>query len=411
VTIGGGTVNNYAGGTIYSSQRAITFDGGGNLDGTANPAFAAATVYNEGTIQGDNGEAIVIVGGFGDTITNFGSITGSVLTDAGSDTFNVYTGSSISGLIDGGADTDVINLLGSGQGSVTSFANVETINLIDGDWTLGSDGVTALNFQAGAQTLRLASAVLADGDFDGTIDNYLAGDTIDLLGIGLATSATLNASNLLTISGGSSGPITLQLDASEDYTGFVFRLKSDGNGGTTITLGKNVNGGNGNDLLNGGAGDDDLSGGNGDDILTAGAGNDTLSGGNGNDILNGDAGNDSLSGGNGDDVMDGGAGNDDLSGGNGDDILIGGTGHDVMTGGNGSDLFVFEAGFGLDTVTDFHGSDHIQFHSDLFHDFQAVLAASQQVGGDTVITLDAANTITLHNVQLTSLQANDFLFV
>src|SRR5262249_25314254 len=32
VTVGGGTVNNYSDGTIYSSQRAITFDGGGNLD-------------------------------------------------------------------------------------------------------------------------------------------------------------------------------------------------------------------------------------------------------------------------------------------------------------------------------------------------------------------------------------------
>jgi hypothetical protein len=40
-----------------------------------------------------------------------------------------------------------------------------------------------------------------------------------------------------------------------------------------------------------------------------------------------------------------------------------------------------------------------------------VIDASQQVGANTVITLDADNTITLQNVQLTSLQANDFLFV
>jgi hypothetical protein len=102
VTVGGGTINNYADGTIVSSQRAITIDGGGNTDGTTNPAFAAATILNEGLIQGDNGEAIVIVGGFADTISNHGTIIGSIATDAGNDMLNLETGSSISGLIDGG---------------------------------------------------------------------------------------------------------------------------------------------------------------------------------------------------------------------------------------------------------------------------------------------------------------------
>jgi hypothetical protein len=447
VTVGGGTINNFAGGTITSSQRAITIDGGGNDDGTSNPAFAAATIYNEGTIQGDNGEAIVILGTFADTITNKGTITGSISTNGGADIFNFHTGSSISGAVDAGADADTINLLGSGDGSLLDFANVETINLVGGAWTLGDEGVTTLAFQAGAQTLRLSSAVLADNTFTGTIDNFVAGDAINLQGIGLATGATLGAGNLLTIAGGTSGPITLQLDASEDYTGFVFRLHSDGYGGTTVTLGKNVNGGNGNDTLagtegddivnggngndtlnglggddvldggngndtiNGGDGNDDLDGGNGNDIMTAGAGNDSLSGGNGDDVMSGGADNDSLSGGNGNDAMDGGAGDDNLSGGNGNDVIVGGAGDDVMSGGNGNDLFVFEAGFGHDTITAFQSNDRIQFDSALFADFDAVLEASEHVGNDTVITLDAGNTITLQGVQIASLQANDFLFV
>jgi len=447
VTVGGGTINNFAGGTIVSSQRGITVDGGGNLDGTSANAFAAATIYNEGTIQGDNGEAIVIVGSFADTITNKGTISGSIATAAGADLFNLYTGSSISGVVDAGADVDTINLLGNAEGSLADFINVETINLVDGTWTLGSEDVTTLAFQAGAQTLRLDADLLADGSFSGTIDNFLAGDAIDLSGIGLATSATLGANNLLTINGGSGGPIALQLDASENYTGFVFRLTSDGNGGTTITLGKNVNGGNGNDgltgtdgddvvnggngndtltglggndvlnggngndVLNGGAGNDALDGGNGSDIMTAGAGNDSLSGGNDNDVMDGGADNDTLSGGNGNDTMDGGTGNDNLSGGNGNDVIVGGAGDDLMSGGNGDDLFVFDAGFGMDTITALQGNDRIQFDSALFADFDAVLEASQHVGGDTVITLDDNNTITLHGVQIASLQASDFLFV
>ena len=82
---------------------------------------------------------------------------------------------------------------------LADFANVETINLVSGDWTLGDEGVTTLAFQAGAQTLRLSAAVLADNTFTGTLDNFVAGDTIDLQGIGLATSATLGAGNLLSI--------------------------------------------------------------------------------------------------------------------------------------------------------------------------------------------------------------------
>jgi len=433
VTVGGGTINNYADGTIVSSQRAITVDGGGNLDGTTNPAFAAATILNDGLIQGDNGEAIVIVGGFADTITNAGTIIGSVATDAGDDTLNLLTGSSISGLIDGGADTDTINLSGSGQGTVSGFANIEVINLTGGDWTLGSDGVTELNFETGAQTLRLAASTLADGDFDGTIDNFALGDLIDLQGIELATSATLDENNLLTISGGSSGPITLQLDPGEDYTGLGFALTPDGNGGTTFTLvaepgqvlrggnGNNtltgaagndvISGGNGNDILNGGRGHDTLTGGNGNDSLDGGIGSDDLSGGNGDDALLGGAGNDSLSGGNGNDHLAAGSGNDLLSGGNGDDWLSGGVGDDTLTGGNGSDTSVFGVGFGHDLVTDFRSGDHIAFQDGVFSDFQAVLNASQQVGADVVITLDSGDVITLQHVQLASLHASDFVFV
>ncbi|WP_370684511.1 calcium-binding protein, partial [Nostoc sp. KVJ20] len=44
-----------------------------------------------------------------------------------------------------------------------------------------------------------------------------------------------------------------------------------------------------NDILNGGAGNDNLEGGDGNDVLTGGIGNDNLDGGDGNDVLNGGA--------------------------------------------------------------------------------------------------------------------------
>ena len=116
-----------------------------------------------------------------------------------------------------------------------------------------------------------------------------------------------------------------------------------------------------------------------------------------------------IAGGNGRETLDGKGGDDFLFGGNGNDRLIGGDGNDKLTGGNGQDTFVFAPGFGHDTITDFSHADHIEFDNHIFHDFQAIQAASQQVGNDTVITVDDHNSITLQNVALHSLHANDFI--
>jgi Ca2+-binding RTX toxin-like protein len=183
--------------------------------------------------------------------------------------------------------------------------------------------------------------------------------------------------------------------------------------------GQVFNGGNGNDNLAGTTGNDTMNGGNGNDRLDGRDGNDTLSGGNGNDVLIGGRGNDMLDGGNGDDQLDGGLGNDRLAGGNGNDTLTGGDGNDIMTGGGGDDhlaggsgnnTFVFGSGFGHDTVADFGSGDHIQFTDGVFQNFQSVMAAGQQVGGDTVITKDPGDTILLQGVTLGSLSANNFSF-
>jgi Ca2+-binding RTX toxin-like protein len=66
-------------------------------------------------------------------------------------------------------------------------------------------------------------------------------------------------------------------------------------------------------------------------------------GGGGDDLLNGGAGNDDLNGLGGSDGLLGGAGNDTLDGGGGIDLLNGGAGANFLTGGGSSDIFQFKS--------------------------------------------------------------------
>lgn len=191
--VGGGVINNYAGGSIYGYGRAIQVD-----DSSNGAALGATTIYNEGLIQGAGHgpegvdpadaaamnarilgrEAIDILGSFDDTITNKGTILGGVFTDDGADTLdnsglmvakggaavnlgdgndsftnsgivsgdvllgrgddtiNIVTGSTVSGIIDGGDGSDTINLSGTGNGTLGKATGVEKVDVQGGAWAI-----------------------------------------------------------------------------------------------------------------------------------------------------------------------------------------------------------------------------------------------------------------------------------
>lgn len=160
-----------------------------------------------------------------------------------------------------------------------------------------------------------------------------------------------------------------------------------------------MSGGNGGDLLFGGAGKDIMDGGGGFDTLYGGDDDDIMDGGKATDVLYGEGGNDKLTGsgelyggagddtingagelygGTGDDtingsgLLEGGEGNDSLNGegggtlrgGEGDDVLSafcelsspenysleGGRGNDLLYGSYGSDTYLFDLGDGEDQI-------------------------------------------------------------
>ena len=217
-------------------------------------------------------------------------------------------------------------------------------------------------------------------------------------------------------------------------------------------------GGSENDTLYGGADGDWLFGGMGADILVGGAGGDllfggahmdtlsyegsdagvtidleqeTASGGHAQDdvfgeienvtgsdhvdVLTGDENNNILAGKAGADILSGGAGGDKIGGGEGDDWIDGGLGSDQLTGGADDDTFHFGALSGNDWIMDFETGadafDVIELDVTGFDTFDDVIAASIQSGADTVIQLNAKNSITLVDVGLAELSKDDFSFV
>ena len=209
VTIGGGLINNYAGATIFSVGRGINVD---NSDGGA--AFAAAVINNEGTIEAEAGEAIRIIGLFADTITNKGSIFGSVSTGGGNDTLNLFTGSSLLGPIDGGDGTaDLINLLGTGVGTLTSVFNVEVLDVEGGAWTI-TDGQT---YSSGVTIFAGAELVVGEGFAAGSLNAGVISNGL----FAINRSDTFTLTNIVVGNGSfeQRGEGTTILDQANGYLG------------------------------------------------------------------------------------------------------------------------------------------------------------------------------------------------
>ena len=186
--------------------------------------------------------------------------------------------------------------------------------------------------------------------------------------------------------------------------------------------------------------DDNLNGGNQDQIIYGGAGNDIINGGNENDLIFAGSGDDVVTGQTQTDIIYGGSGNDTIAGNTQNDLIVGGFGVDLLTGGVGSDTFKFLSRLDTgDTITDFTAGvsgDRLDFSEinpstgtddplnfggtfGLFADVNVHLNSINyfQSGANTIIAADTdSNTlngaelqITLTNVLATQIVQQNFL--
>ncbi|AXW07499.1 calcium-binding protein [Ralstonia solanacearum] len=148
-----------------------------------------------------------------------------------------------------------------------------------------------------------------------------------------------------------------------------------------------TNGTENNDAFAGDAGANTFSAGAGNDLLDGQAGNDNLSGSAGDDLIYGGDGNDYLQGNDGADTLSGGSGDDNLYGGAGNDRLEGGAGNDYLVGHEGSDTYVFNAGWGQDTINNYDTSTG---HSDVIAFGEGIAATdviATRSGDDLILSL------------------------
>ncbi len=429
--------------------------------GTDPDQTIASTSADEQLIGGSGNDTFTILGnnqGF-DTFAG-GAGTDTILGSQWNDTIGLANvAGNLSGIeaIDGGAGNDIIKLTTGNDALDLSGIAVTGIELIDAqagnDTVTGSIGSDVIRGNAGDDLMDGGNGndtFTILGNAEG-FDVFLGGAGTDtILGsqwndtIGLANIAG-NLTGIEAIDGGAGNDI-VKLTAGSDtldlsaiaVTGIELIDAQAGN--DTVT------GSAGNDVIRGNAGDDLLDGGNGNDTFTilgnpegfddflGGAGTDTILGSQWNDTIGlaNIAGN--LSG---IEVIDGGAGHDiirltsgndtlDLSGiavtsieqiegREGNDTIISGTANDFILGGSGADTFVFMPGSGHDVILDFqigtHGAriDRIDVSNLGFSSASEVLAAAQDIDGDTVITLASDQTLTLHGVASSTLAIDHFL--
>ncbi len=133
IAAGGGTIVNLAGGVIFGQSKGILIDDGAAgtaipaQRGTATATGGAARIFNDGTITGERGAAIGLVGNFDDRLMN--SATGVITGGAGSMQVDV----------EGSTTAAAAVQMGAGNDTLTNYGRIEGRNGLAIDMGAGND--------------------------------------------------------------------------------------------------------------------------------------------------------------------------------------------------------------------------------------------------------------------------------
>ncbi|MBX9257916.1 hypothetical protein H1Q63_29000 [Desmonostoc muscorum CCALA 125] len=279
----------------------------------------------------------------------------------GGDGNNILNGGDGNDTLDGGTGNNTLN-----GGNGNDFLNLYSPSTLVTQTVDGSAGNDSLSVSYSSATTGITSTFDATSNIGAisttqgtTVLSYKNIEQLNIIGTDY-DDYIVGSNGNDTLTSGNDSNDTIDGGAGEDFLDI------------SRSTGDNlVNGGDGNDYLLGSSnsyydesgtfvsrlvsGNNTLNGGVGNDILTLfySTGNNLLDGGDGDDSLTVSlaSGDNTLTGGNGDDSLTGGNGDDSLTGGSGDDTLTGGNGNDRLTGGGGQDKFVYSYYYRDDTPT------------------------------------------------------------
>ncbi|NQV27476.1 MAG: hypothetical protein HQ518_24260 [Rhodopirellula sp.] len=345
---------NDAGGrfTIDATTGVVSVRDGSLLDG---PNSHTITVQaSDGAGGTSNADFVIAVSNVDPVLTSVFS-TAPEVCDSSADGNVTISGT----FTDAGAlDTHTVLINWGDGGPIETVSVNQSANTFSGDHHYASGGVftvtvTVVDDDGGTSVDALSTAVVQGiGVVDGTL--YVIGTHgKDIVNVELTgkKDQQLKVTANLDVGGHSQGGSDGGSDGGADIAYFdpsavnqIAIYLCDGDDHAVVGNGGSDGGSDGGfdipALIDGGAGNDQLTGGSGNDTLIGGAGNDHLNGRGGDDVLIGGLGDDNLDGGSGNDALSGGDGDDGLDGGSGLDVLIGGVGRDKLNGDNDSDLLI-----------------------------------------------------------------------
>ncbi|WP_268247242.1 calcium-binding protein, partial [Paramylibacter ulvae] len=287
------------------------------------------TGLDDDTAYGEAGDDTLSGGAGNDTLYG-GADNDTLLTDSGNDTLDGGQGDDTFVVTDGfGTDT----IVGGEDAGDTDTDVLDLSGLSTGaDVTYtGNEAGTVSNNGDSATFSEIEEIILTDQD--DTLDGSASTDGISVVGGEGNDDITTGSGDDVIDTSNPNDPDYDGIDNTTDDLDTVFA----GAGDDSIFTGDDA------DSIDGGAGNDTIDGGIDDDTISGGAGNDSIIGGDGNDLIDGGAGNDTIDAGNSpnpdtDDVdADPSDDLDTVFGGTGDDSIATGDDADTIDGGTGND--------------------------------------------------------------------------